>query len=506
MAKAKSAADTFKQTALPKVPTGIYGFDEITAGGLPKGRPTLVFGVAGSGKTVFAMEFLVRGALQYNEPGVYMAFEEGVDDLTDNFRSMGFDLEGLRARKQLVIDHVLLDRGEIRETGEYNLEGLFARIDQATQSAGAKRIVLDSIGALFFGLSDAALLRAELRRLFRWLKDRNLTAVVTGERGSGTLTRHGLEEYVSDCVILLDHRVNEQVSTRRLRVVKYRGSTHGQNEYPFLLTPKGVSIITVTGLALEYKAQAERISSGIAGLDTMLGGKGYFRGSTVLVSGTAGTGKTSLASAFAAAACRRGEGSLYFAFEESASHLSRNMRSIGIDLERWANKGLLLIRAVRPTRYGLEAHLLEMEDLVAEFKPSVVVVDPLTPFGPIGTLIDIQVMLTRLIDFLRSNRITVLLTALTPGSPALEETAAGVSSVIDTWITLRELEVGQERTRTLHILKSRGMAHSMRLAKVILSDRGVEVLDGAIRAPEGKASRSRDVPMRRRSLEEARET
>jgi len=506
MAKVKGAADTFKQTGLPKVPTGIHGFDEITAGGLPKGRPTLLCGVAGSGKTVFAMEFLVRGVLQYNDPGVYMAFEEGVDDLKANFRSMGFDLEALSARNQLVFDHVLLDRGEIRETGEYNLEGLFARIDQATQSVGAKRIVLDSVEALFSGLPDAALLRAELSRLFHWLKDRNLTAVVTGERGSGTLTRHGLEEYVSDCVILLDHRVNEQVSTRRLRIVKYRGSTHGQNEYPFLLTPKGVSIISVTGLALEYKALAERISSGIVGLDAMLEGKGYFRGSTVLVSGTAGTGKTSFAASFVTAACRRGEGSLYFAFEESASQLSRNMRSIGIDLARWVKNGLLVVRAVRPTRYGLEAHLLEMEELVAEFKPSVVVVDPLTPFGPIGTLIDIQVMLTRLIDFLRSNGTTVLFTSLATSGLPFEQTAAGVSSVIDTWIVQRELEVGGERTRTLHILKSRGMAHSMRLAKVILSDRGVEVFGGATSTPKGKASRSRDVPMRRRSLEEARET
>lgn len=505
MSKAKGAADTFKQTGLPKVPTGIHGFDEITAGGLPKGRPTLLCGVAGSGKTVFAMEFLVRGALQYNEPGVYMAFEEGVDDLRENFRSMGFDLEALSARRQVVFDHVLLDRGEIRETGEYNLEGLFARIDQATRWVGAKRIVLDGIEALFSGLSNAALLRAELSRLFHWLKDRNLTAVVTGERGSGTLTRHGLEEYVSDCVVLLDHRVNEQVSTRRLRIVKYRGSTHGQNEYPFLLTPKGVSIITVTGLALEYKALAERISSGITGLDAMLGGKGYFRGSTILVSGTAGTGKTSFAASFVTVACRRGERCLYFAFEESASQLNRNMRSIGIDLERWSNKGILLVRAVRPSRYGLEAHLLGMHELVPEFKPSVVVVDPVTPFGPIGTLIDIQLMLTRLIDFLKSNGITVLFTSLTPDGPPFEQTAAGVSSVIDTWIVQRELEVGEERTRVLHILKSRGMAHSMRLAKFILSDRGVEVLGASTSVPKGKTSGLRDVPMLRRSLEETRE-
>jgi circadian clock protein KaiC len=505
MGKAKGAAAGFTKTGLPKAPTGIRGFDEITLGGLPKGRPTLVCGVAGSGKTIFAMEFLVRGAVQYNEPGVYMAFEENIDDLTENFRSMGFDLKTLRARKQLAFDHVLLDRGETRETGEYDLEGLFARIDQATRSVGAKRIVLDSIEALFSGLSNTALLRAELSRLFRWLKERNLTAVVTGERDSGTLTRHGLEEYVSDCVVLLDHRVNEQVSTRRLRIVKYRGSTHGHNEYPFLLTPKGISIITVTGLSLEYRAPDERISSGIKGLDAMLGGKGYFRGSTILVSGTAGSGKTSFATAFVTAACRRRERGIYFAFEESASQLSRDMRSIGMDLEHWGSSGHLLIRAIRPTSHGLEAHLLGMHELVEEFKPSVVVVDPLTPFGPIGSLIDIQVMVMRLIDFLRSNQITVLFTSLTASGLAFEETAAGVSSAIDTWIVQRELDVGGERPRALHIVKSRGMAHSMRLAKFILSDRGVEVLGGATSARKGKPSHLPHVPMRRKRLENARE-
>jgi circadian clock protein KaiC len=505
MGKVKGSASIIKKTGLPKVPTGIHGFDEITAGGLPRGRPTLIYGIAGSGKTVLAMEFLVRGALQYNEPGVYMTFEEGIDDLTKNFRSMGFDLKALRASKKLVLDHVMLDRSEIRETGEYNLEGLFARIDQATQSVGAKRIVLDSIEALFSGLSNAALLRAELIRLFHWLKKRNLTAVVTGERGSGKLTRHGLEEYVSDCVILLDQRVNEQVSTRRLRIVKYRGSTHGHNEYPFLLTSKGVSIITVTGLALDYKAPAERISSGIAGLDTMLGGKGYFRGSTILVSGAAGTGKTSFAASFVAAACRRGERCFYFAFEEAASQLKRNMRSIGIDLKHWFDSGHLLIRAMRPTSHGLEAHLFDMHELIEEFKPSVVVVDPLSPFGPIGTLIDIQVMVTRLIDFLRSNEITVLFTSLTPGGPSFEETAAGVSSAIDTWIVQGEQEVEGERARTLFIMKSRGMAHSMRVAKFILSDRGVEVLGGAPSAPRRKPGRLRDVPIGRRSLEKVPE-
>jgi circadian clock protein KaiC len=505
MGKVKGSAIS-KKTDLAKVPTGIHGFDEITAGGLPKGRPTLLCGIAGSGKTVFAMEFLVRGALHYNEPGVYMTFEEDIEDLTENFRSMGFDLKALRARKQLAFDHVLLDRGEIRETGEYNLEGLFARIDRATQSVGAKRIVLDSIEALFSALSNTALLRAELSRLFRWLKERKLTALVTGERGSGTLTRHGLEEYVSDCVVLLDHRVSKQVSTRRLRIVKYRGSTHGQNEYPFLLTPKGVSITTVTGLALEYKAPAERISSGIRGLDAMLGGKGYFRGSTILVSGTAGSGKTSFATSFVNAACRRGERCLYFAFEESASQLSRNIRSIGMDLEHWTGNGKLIVHAVRPTRYGLESHLFGMHELVEEFKPSVVVVDPVTPFGPIGTVIDIQVMLTRLIDFLRLNAITVLFTSLTAGGRPMEETAAGVSSAVDTWIVQRELEAGGERTRTVHILKSRGMAHSMRLAEFILSDRGVEVLGGTTNAPKGKVSRLRDVPMRHGSLGKALET
>jgi len=506
MAKVKDVVDTLNHAGFPKTRTGIEGLDEITAGGLPTGRPTLVYGIAGSGKTVLAMEFLVRGILQYNEPGVYMAFEEGVDDLTANFRSMGFDLGALIERKLLVVDHATLDRSEIRETGEFSLDGLFARIDQATQSVGARRIVLDSIEALFSGLSNTELLRAELNRLFRWLKKRNLTALVTGERGNDRLTRHGLEEFVSDCVIMLDHRVSDQVSTRRVRIVKYRGSTHGHNEYPFLLTPKGVSIITVSGFALEYEAMEKRISSGIIGLDTMLGGKGYFRGSTILISGTAGTGKTSFATSFAGAACRRGERCLYFAFEESESQLCRNMRSIGIDLERWINKGRLQIRAVRPSRHGLETHLLRMDELAAKFKPSVVVVDPVTPFGPIGTFIDIQVMLTRLIDFLRSSGITVLFTALTPSDIPFEESAAGVSSIIDTWIVQGERKVGEERVRNLHIVKSRGMAHSLRLTNFNLTDRGVEVLSAAPSAPKGKAGRLRHVTIPSRSLGEALET
>jgi len=506
MAKVKDLVDTLNHASFPKVRTGIEGFDEITAGGLPRGRPTLVYGVAGSGKTVFAMEFLVRGILQYDEPGVYMTFEEGVDDLKENFRSMGFDLADLIARKRLVLDHVTLDRAEMRETGEYSLEGLFARIDQATQLIGAKRIVLDSIEALFAGLSNVVILRAELNRLFRWLKKRKLTAVVTGERGRERLTRHGLEEYASDCVVMLDHRVSEQVSTRRVRIVKYRGSAHGHNEYPFLLTPKGVSIITVSGFALEYKAIDKRISSGITGLDGMLGGKGYFRGSTILISGTAGTGKTSFATSFATAACQRGEKCLYFAFEESASQLTRNLRSIGIDLARWTKQGRLQIRAVRPSRHGLETHLLRMDELAAEFKPSVVVVDPVTPFGPIGTFVDIQVMLTRLIDFLRSSGITVLFTALTPSDVPFEESAAGVSSIIDTWIVQGDRQVGDERVRNLHIVKSRGMAHSLRLANFILTDRGVEVLAAATSVPMEKASRVRHVTVRRNRPGQALET
>src|SRR5262245_23751638 len=365
---------------LPKTPTGIDGLDEITGGGLPQGRPTLVCGSAGCGKTLLAMEFLVRGALQYGEPGVFMSFEETAEELAANVRSLGFDVERLAKDGQLLIDHVRVERSEIEETGDYDLEGLFVRLGYAIDSIGAKRVVLDTLESLFSGLGNEGVLRAELRRLFRWLKDRGVTTVITAERGDGQLTRQGLEEYVSDCVLLLDHRVDEQLSTRRLRIVKYRGSAHGTNEYPFLIDERGISVLPITSLGLQHPVSEERISSGIAQLDAMLGGEGYFRGSTILASGTAGTGKTTLSAAFADACCRRGARCLYFAFEESPQQIVRNMRSVGLTLEPWLKKGLLRVDAARPTLFGLERHLTTMHRAIEEFRPRAVVVDPISSF------------------------------------------------------------------------------------------------------------------------------
>jgi circadian clock protein KaiC len=462
---------------LPKSPTGIQGLDEITGGGLPKGRPTLICGGAGCGKTLLAMEFLVRGVTQFNEPGVFMTFEETAKELTQNVASLGFDLKDLIARKKMVLDFVYIERSEIEETGEYDLEGLFIRLGHAIDSIGAKRVVLDTIESLFAGLPNPLILRAELRRLFRWLKDKGVTAILTGERGEGMLTRQGLEEYVSDCVIVLDHRVNEQVSSRRLRVVKYRGSTHGTNDYPFLIDEDGISVLPVTSLGLQHIASIDRISSGVARLDAMLGGAGYYRGSSVLISGTAGTGKSSLAAHFAEAACRRGERALYFAFEESPTQIMRNMRSIGIDLSRWVQNGLLQFEATRPTLFGLEMHLTTMRKAVNAFKPQVVILDPLNSFIIGGNETNVKMMLVRLVDFLKINQITGLFTSLTSGRDALEQTDVDISSLIDTWLLLRDIENSGERNRGLYILKSRGMAHSNQIREFLLTDHGMDLRD-----------------------------
>jgi circadian clock protein KaiC len=463
--------------ALPKCATGIQGLDEITYGGLPKGRPTLICGGAGSGKTLLATTFLVNGAALYGEPGVLMTFEENGDELASDVASLGFDLPSLVDEGKLFVDYVRIERSEIEETGEYDLEGLFVRLDHAVRSIGAKRVVLDTIESLFSGLNNTTILRAELRRLFRWLKDRNLTSVITAERGDGTLTRQGLEEYVSDAVILLDHRVQEQVSTRRLRVVKYRGSHHGTNEYPFLIGAQGLSVLPVTSLGLTHRAPLDRMSTGVAELDQMLGGQGYFRGSTILVSGTAGSGKTSLASHFVDAACRRGERVLHFLFEESPQQLMRNLRSVGIDLQPWVDKGLLRFHADRPSRAGLETHLALMYQLVREFKPSVTIVDPVTNLLSVGTVNDVRAMLMRVIDYLKVNEVTGFFTSLTPGKTELEQTEAGVSSLVDTWIVLNINEVERERRRDLCVLKSRGMAHSNHIYEFMLTDHGLRVLN-----------------------------
>jgi len=454
----KVRSSTRSGPALRKVPTGIEGFDAITDGGVPAGRPTLVCGGPGCGKTLFALAFLTHGA-KIGEPGLFVTFEETEQDLVDNVGSLGYDLHRLIRRKRLAIEYIRVERAEIEETGEYDLEGLFIRLDHAMRSIGAKRIVLDTIESLFSGLSNTAVLRAELRRLFAWLKDRRITAVITGERGTDTLTRQGLEEYVSDCVVSLDHRVTDQISTRRLRIVKYRGSSHGTNEYPFLIDQSGIAVLPITSLQLVHTATSQRISTGLDWLDEMFGGKGYYKASSILMSGGAGTAKTSLAAHFMDAACRRGERVLCFQFEESPAQYVRNMRSIGINLERWMKNGLLGIHAARPTLYGLEFHLATMHRDVDRVKPSLVVVDPLSAFTG-ASAGEINNMVMRLVDFLKGRNITALFTHLIPGSGMGAETEVGVSSLMDTWILLRNAPPGERGGRHLTILKSRGMAHS----------------------------------------------
>ena len=463
--------------ALAKSPTGIRGLDEITFGGIPSGRPTLVCGRAGCGKTLFSIEFLVHGAMQYDEPGVFVAFEESEEDLTKNVASLGYDLSELCRRKKLMIDYIRVERSEIEETGEYDLEGLFVRLGYAIDSIGAKRVALDTIEAIFSGFSNVNILRAELRRLFRWLKDKGVTAVITAEQGDGTLTRQGLEEYVSDCVILLDHRVRDQISTRRLRVVKYRGSSHGTNEYPFLIDEQGISVLPITSVGLEHKASNERVSTGIDSLDQMLGGKGYYRGTSILVSGTAGTGKTSIAAHFVDAACRRGERCIYFSSEESPAQVTRNLRSIGVDLEPWIKKGLLHFDATRPNFHGLEMHLLRIHKLIAEMKPKIAVFDPLSGYLSLGDTLEVKSMITRLLDYLKSQQITSVFNTLVEGGHAELQSEIGVSSLMDTWILLRNLEHNGERNRGLFILKARGIAHSNQIREFVFTDRGVELKD-----------------------------
>jgi len=463
--------------ALSKTPTGIKGLDEITGGGLPTGRPTLVSGSAGCGKTMLALEFLVRGAMQYDEPGVFMMFEENAADLTANVRSLGFDLDQLVADKKIVLDYVYIERSEIEETGEYDLEGLFIRLGHAIDTIGAKRVVLDTIEVLFGGLPNDAVLRAELRRLFRWLKDRGMTAIVTGEKGDVSVTRYGLEEYVADCVILLDHRVDEQISTRRLRVMKYRGSAHGTNEYPFLIGANGLSVLPITSLQLDHAASTQRLSTGIARLDDMLGGKGVFRGSSILVSGSPGTGKSSLGAQFCESTCRQGERVILFAYEESSAQILRNMRSIGIDLEPYVNKGLLQIHCSRPTLYGLEQHLLMLHDTVLAFQPNVVVIDPISNLTLERDDNEVKPTLMRLIDFLKHQQITTWFTSLTSNEAAPESSQVGISSLMDTWLLLRNVEFNGELNRTLFVLKSRGMAHSNQVREFVMSNKGINLVD-----------------------------
>jgi circadian clock protein KaiC len=473
--KGKPQGSENRPIALEKCPTGIRGLDEMTFGGLPRGRPTLICGGAGCGKTLLGIEFLVRGVTEFNEPGVCISFEEKEDELAANAASLGFDIPALVKQKKLAIDHVYLERSLIEEAGEYDLEALFVRIGYAVDSIGAKRVLLDSVEALFAGLQGEGILRSELRRLFRWLKDRKLTCIITGEQGQGTLTRYGLEEYISDCVILLDHRTTEGVLTRRLRVVKYRGSTHGTNEYPFLIESDGINIFPVTSIALEHSGTTERISSGVPALDEMLGGKGYYRGTSVLISGTAGTGKTSLGAHFVDAACARGEKCIFLSFEESGAQIARNMRSIGIQLSRWIERGLLHIEAVRPTTFGLEMHLVRIHKLIDTFNPEVVVVDPITALLHSGATQETRLMLLRLIDYLKGRGVTALMTSLTSGGDAQEQTTVEISSLVDAWLLLRDIESGGERNRGIYVLKARGIAHSNQIREFLLTPTGVEL-------------------------------
>lgn len=465
---------------LPKTPTGIIGFDEITGGGVPTGRPTLLCGAAGCGKTLFAMTFLVAGAEQYGEPGVFMSFEERAEDLASNVTSLGYNLENLIEKKQFLIDYVQLDRSEIEETGDYDLEGLFVRLDYAINQIGAKRVVLDTIETLFSSFSDAGLLRAELRRLFEWLKNRGVTAIITGERGEGQLTRYGIEEYISDCVVLLDNRVVDQVTTRRLRVVKYRGSAHGTNEYPFLIDKKGISVFPVTSAGLDHQTSDEIVSSGIEQLDHMFDRRGYFRGSSILISGLAGTGKTTFASSFIDACCRQDEKCLYFAFEESPKQIVRNMQSIGIDLGQHLKSGLLQFEAARPSLYGVEMHLAKMHRDISAFNPSIVVIDPISAFR--GPATEVNSILLRLIDLLKSHGITALFTSLSSVDETMDEADHAISSLMDSWVSLSNTSSNGERNRILYVLKARGMGHSNQLREYQITSNGINVVPAYIGA------------------------
>lgn len=493
---------------LAKSPSGIAGLDEITGGGLPAGRPTLVAGGAGCGKTLLAVTFVVAGAVRYGEPGVIMSFEERAEEIAANVASLGFDLESLAAEGKLVIDHVAIERGETSESGPYDLEGLFIRLGHAIRSVGAKRVALDTIESLFAGLSDTAVLRAELLRLFRWLKEQGVTAVITGERGDSTFTRFGLEEYVSDCVIALDHRVAEQVSTRRLRIVKYRGSSHGTNEYPFIIDEGGVSVLPVTSLQLNHPVSDERVTSGVPELDAMLSGQGFYRGSSVLVSGSAGTGKSTLAAHFVLAACARGERCLYFAFEESPQQIMRNMGAVGIELAPCVAGGLLRFVAVRPTFWGLETHLARMHKEVEEFRPGVVVLDPMYNLVSVGSNAEVRSMLLRLVDHLKAGGITTLFVSLDANETSTSLKEEGVSSLMDTWIQLRTIEMGGERNRGIFVLKSRGMVHSNQIREFLITGKGVAIRDaylGSGKVLTGSARLAQEIEQQRLESEQQQE-
>ncbi|SNT27736.1 circadian clock protein KaiC [[Luteovulum] sphaeroides subsp. megalophilum] len=491
------------QLGIGKSPTGIQGFDELTLGGLPTGRPSLVCGSAGCGKTLFASTFLINGVRDHGEPGVFVTFEERPEDIVNNVASLGFELDKLIEEEKIAIEHIAVDPSEVAEIGDYDLEGLFLRLELAIDTVGAKRVVLDTIESLFSAFSNPAILRAEIRRLFDWLKERGLTTVITAERGDGALTRQGLEEYVSDCVILLDHRVENQISTRRLRIVKYRGTAHGTNEYPFLIDTDGFSVLPVSALGLLHQVHEERIGSGVPDLDAMMTGGGFFRGSSILVSGVAGAGKSSLAAHFAAAACARGERAMYFSFEEAADQAVRNMRSLGLDLGRWRDAGLLRFMATRPTFYSLEMHLAVILREVMRFEPSVVVLDPISAFTESGDRLEVQSMLLRIVDFLKNRGITGIFTHLAH-SQNEATTDAGLSSLMDGWVLMLNREVNGEFNRELYLLKARGMAHSNQVREFLMSDRGISLLPphlGEGGALTGTARKAEEARLRRAEIE-----
>ena len=482
------------EVELQKCLTGIKGFDEITEGGIPRDRITLLCGGTGTGKTLLGVDFLINGASRYNEPGVFMSFEETEDELYKDVASLTFNLRALVAQKKILIDYVLLERKDVQEEGEFNLEGIFVRLELAIDAIKARRVVLDSIESLFAGVSDAGILRLEIKRLFRWLKDKKVTALITGELPQGSSTRHGLEEYISDCIILVDNRVREQIATRRMRVIKYRGSNHGANEYPFVIDKGGLSVIPITSAGLDQPGTAERVATGITSLDKLFQGGGYTRGSTILASGTAGTGKTSLAAAFAVAACKRGERCLFLSYEESSGQLIQNLSSIGFDLEPLVKKGLLKIVSTRPSFFGLEMHLLDLYKMMEEFQPSAVVIDPLTSLLGQGNRLEIQSMLTRMIDALKSKGITGFFTSLVSSTEQNDTSGEiGVSSMIDTWIVVRELEEneGRRRIRGIYIVKSRGMGHSSDVHKLIMSDNGLLLVPMDVHATAGSNQKKR---------------
>ncbi|WP_240236172.1 circadian clock protein KaiC [Nocardioides sp. CFH 31398] len=504
---------------LEKAATGIEGFDDITFGGLPRARATIVTGAAGSGKSMFGVEFLAQGARAYGEPGVLLSFEETADELVANAASIGVDLRAMADEGTLVVDSAAGDLDDLVQSGAFDLEGLLLRLAAAIDAVGARRVVLDTVETLFSTLPDETTVRREFARLLRWLKERDLTVVVTAERGQqGRLTRHGIEEYVSDCVVVLDHRVEDEVATRRMRVAKYRGSPHGTNEFPFLISGRGLVVMPLHHDELTEVSE-ERVSLGIPELDTMVGG-GVFRGSTIMISGSAGTGKTSIAACAADAACRRGEKALFLSFEEPSGQVVRNMRSIGLDLQHWIDKGLLVVQHMRPAITGLEAHLASLHMILDEHPAEVVVLDAVASLSRGVASYASASAVARDIAMLRLRGATTVLTALA-GTHDDPHTDVSASSLVDAWLLVRNVENDGERNRLLMTIKNRGSFHSNQVREFLLTDDGPRLVDVFV-GPDGvltgsareqqeardastEDARRRDQERRRASIERRRE-